>query len=172
MSDGASDPADPALDGDTPPVSEAGRFALKRAMALHSSGEIDRALEAAREAIEITPGFADAHAYVGNTLVTRKRRFRDGLQAMNHAAELAPGDPAILYTAGWCHEYAANALERPRTPHQALDEDAETLYATAKTYFLRALNADPDDQLRGDIEDMLDVVAAATGVPWEDKSSS
>jgi len=170
MSDGAADPPDPALAADTPPVSEAARSVLKRAMALHSSGEIDRALETAREAVEVAPGFADAHAYLGNTLVTRKRRFRDGLAAMNHAAELAPGDAAILYTAGWCHEYAANALERPRTPHQAVNEDAETLYATAKAYFLRALNADPDDQLRGDIEDMLDVVAAATGVPWEDQS--
>jgi tetratricopeptide (TPR) repeat protein len=138
-------------------------------MALHSAGEIDRALEEGRSAVALAPDFADAHAYLGNTLVTRKRRFRDGLEAMDRAAELAPDDPAILYTAGWCHEYVANALERPRTRHQSVPQDAATLYAMARDYFLRALRANPDDQLRGDIEDMLDVVAAATGEPWEDE---
>ena len=138
-------------------------------MALHSAGEIDRALEEGRAAVSLAPDFADAHAYLGNTLVTRKRRFRDGLEAMDRAAELAPDDPAILYTAGWCHEYVANALERPRTRHQAVTQDAATLYAIARDYFLQALRANPDDQLRGDIEDMLDVVAAATGEPWEDE---
>lgn len=147
------------------------RAALQRAMALHSSGEIDRALEAGARSVELSPEFADAHAYLGNTLVTRKRRFRDGLAAMDRAAELAPGDAAILYTAGWCHEYVANALERPRTRHQAVEQDAPTLYAIARDYFLRALDADPDDQLKGDIEDMLDVVAAATGEPWADDAS-
>ena len=141
-------------------------------MALHSAGEIERALEAGRNAIGRSPGFAEAHAYLGNTLVTRKRRFRDGLEALNTAAQLAPNDDAILYTAGWCHEYVANALERPRGRHQAVSEDAATLYATARDYFLRALAADPNDQMRGDIEDMLDVVAAATGEPWEDEHPS
>ncbi len=152
-----------------PPPEDEARELLKRAMAQHSAGEIDRAIETGRQAIERLPTFADGHAYLGNTLVTRKRRFRDGLDAMDRAAELAPEDPAILYTAGWCHEYVANALERPRTRHQAVGVDAPSLYATAKAYFLRALNADPDDQLKGDIEDMLDVVAAATGEPWEDE---
>jgi len=163
------------LDAATDPplaIDSRARAALQRAMALHSSGEIDQALEAGRQAVDLEPRYAEAHSYLGNTLVTRKRRFRDGLEAMNRAAELAPGDAAILYTAGWCHEYTANALERPRTRHQAVAQNAKTLYATARDYFLRALHADPDDQLRGDIEDMLDVVAAATGEPWEDEGRS
>lgn len=162
----------PAEADPPPPPEDEARALLQRAMALHSAGEIDRALEVGGQAIERSPKFADGHAYLGNTLVTRKRRFSDGLEAMNRAAELAPGDPAILYTAGWCHEYVANALERPRTRHQAVSEDAPSLYATARGYFLRALNADPDAQLKGDIEDMLDVVAAATGEPWEDVGRS
>jgi len=152
----------------SPLVDEAARTALQRAMALHSGGEIDAALAAAEESVALVPGYADAHAYLGNTLVTRKRRFRDGLAAMMRAAELAPGDAAILYTAGWCHEYVANALERPRARHQQVEADAPSLYATAHQYFRRALAANPDAQLKGDIEDMLDVVAAATGEPWED----
>ena len=158
------------VDTESDQASEDERAWLQRAMALHSAGEIDRAIEHARRAIELAPDFADGHTYLGNTLVTRKRRFRDGLAALDRAAELAPGDPAILYTAGWCHEYVANALERPRGRHQPVAEDAATLYVIARRYFLRALRANPDDQLKGDIEDMLDVVAAATGEPWEDEA--
>jgi hypothetical protein len=46
-------------------------------------------------------------------------------------------------------------------------EDAATLYSVARAHFLRALEANTDPLLTGDIEDMLDVVAAATGEPWE-----
>lgn len=137
-------------------------------MDLHSAGEISQALAAGRQAVELAPDFAEAHAYLGNTLVTRQRRFADGLEALRRATELAPNDAAILYTTGWCYEYVANALARPRGSHQPVIEDAASLYATARAYFLRALQAGPDDQMRGDIEDMLDVVAAATGEPWED----
>ena len=144
------------------------RAALRRAMSLHSGGDIARALEAGERAIALAPEFAEAHGYLGNTLVTRARRFADGLVSMNRAAELAPEDPTILYTAGWCHEYVANALDRPRGNHQAVEQDAPALYAIARAYFLRALAAHPDDQMRGDIEDMLDVVAAVTGEPWAD----
>mgnify|MGYP006169568261 CR=1 FL=1 len=137
-------------------------------MSLHSDGEIVRALETGQRSIALAPDFAEAHSYLGNTLVARARRFEDGLASMNRAAELAPEDAAILYTAGWCHEYVANALDRPRGNHQAVHQDAPELYAIARTYFLRALAAHPDEQMRGDIEDMLDVVAAVTGEPWAD----
>ena len=33
----------------------------------------------------------------------------------------------------------------------------------------QALALDPEPQLRGDIEDILDVVANATGVPWDEE---
>ena len=149
------------------PATDATRALLRDAMKHHSAGRIDAALQTARRAISLTPGFAEAHAYLGNTLVTRPRQFADGLAALRHALELAPEDATILYTTGWCEEYVANALERPRRPHQPVDQDAPALYAAARAHFLQALDADPDDQLKADIEDMLDVVAAATGEPWE-----
>ena len=37
----------------------------------------------------------------------------------------------------------------------------------ARLHFLKALELTSDPQLIGDIEDMLDVVAAATGQPWQ-----
>ena len=149
------------------PGSEQARALLRDAMSHHAAGRIDDALATARRAVSLVPAFAEGHAYLGNTLVTRQRQFADGLAALRRAVELAPEDATILYTTGWCEEYVANALERPRHRHQAVAEDAATLYSVARAHFLRALEANTDPLLTGDIEDMLDVVAAATGEPWE-----
>ena len=158
--------------GSNPALSniESARVELRRAMALHASGEITSAIAASRRAIELAPEYAEAHAYLGNTLVARKRQFADGLKALELATTFAPKDAAILYTCGWCHEYVANALERNHRSPQTMNETAPTLYASARKYLFRALDAGPDDQLRGDIEDMLDVIADATGEPWENDS--
>ncbi len=150
-------------------VSEEARALLQRAMALHTAGEIDAALATAEEAVAAEPGFGGALSYLGNTLVTRKRRFADGLAALDRAVSAAPEDPAIVYTAGWCHEFVANALERPKGAHQPVAESAADLYASARALMLRALELDPDTGLRADIEDILDVLAAATGEPWSDE---
>lgn len=145
---------------------------LQRAMALHGAGDIDEALATAERAVAASPGFAAAHAYLGNTLVTRKRRFAAGLAAMQRASSLAPDDPGILYTLGWCQEFVANALERPRGRPQPVDETPEALYAAAHDVLLQALTLDPEAGLRADIEDILDVIAAVTGVPWEQATAA
>jgi len=142
---------------------------LKLAMQYHAKSSIESAVAMVHKAIAIDPDFAEAYAYLGNTLVTRTRQFDEGLQALRHAIKLAPKDSTILYTTGWCEEYVANALEKPRRKHQAVPENAEELYAVAKLHFLKALKFTSDPQLIGDIEDMLDVVAAATGQPWQEE---
>ena len=147
------------------------RVRLREAMRLHARDEIDAAIAAAERMIELAPDFCEAHAYLGNTLVTRKRRFADGLAALERAAALCPDDAAILYTLGWCREFVANALEKPRAPHQPVAHDAATLYAATTEVLKRALTLDAEPGLRGDIEDILDVVANATGVPWDEASN-
>ena len=137
-------------------------------MRRHAAGEIGAALASARRAVALDPACCEAHAYLGNTLVARRRRFADGLAALERAAALCPGDPAILYTLGWCREFAAHALARPRGPHQPPAQDAPALYAAAACALRRALALDPEPGLRGDIEDILDVIARATGEPWRD----
>jgi tetratricopeptide (TPR) repeat protein len=144
------------------------RAALREAMRLHAQDQVDAAIAAAETLVESVPDFCEAHAYLGNTLVTRKRRFADGLAALERAAALCPHDAGILYTLGWCREFVANALEKPRAPHQPVEQDAATLYALTTEVMLRALTCDPEPGLRGDIEDILDVVANATGVPWDE----
>jgi tetratricopeptide (TPR) repeat protein len=155
--------------GDGPSVEL--RAALRAAMALHARDEIDAAVAAARQIVERAPDFCEGHTYLGNTLVTRKRRFADGLAALERAAALCPDDAAILYTLGWCREFVANALEKPRAPHQPVAQDAAALYAATTEVLKRALTLDAEPGLRGDIEDILDVVANATGVPWDEGSA-
>ena len=144
----------------------AARARLSEAMAAHAQGAIDTALALAADAVDLCPTLAAAHAYVGNTLVTRRRRFADGLAALERAAELAAGDATTWYTLGWCREYAAHAIGRGRGRYQATGQDSPELYGLARDALLRARALDPDDALLGDIEDMLDVIATATGEPW------
>ena len=144
------------------------RAAFRAAMDLHAIGEIDAAIAAAEAVIERWPGFGEALSYLGQTLVTRKRRFADGLAVLGRAVEASPRDPYVLYSAGWCTEFVAEELRRPKRAHQAVDGDAARYYAAAKTLFLAALANDPDEKLRGDVEDMLSVVSNATGEPWDE----
>ncbi len=150
------------------------RLELRQAMGLHASGDIDGALAAASVLTGQAPAFGEAWAYLGNTLVTRKRQFADGLRALERAAELRPDDPGVWYTLGWCLEYVANALARPKggkvfVGDQAVEEDADALYAQAKAAMLHALTLDPEEGLKGDIADILDVIASATNEPWTDE---
>jgi tetratricopeptide (TPR) repeat protein len=148
---------------------EEARDALRAVMQSHAGGDVDAALAAVQEIIERWPDYAQARSYYGQTLVTRKRRFAEGLAELDSAVALGDDDPYILYTAGWCREFVANAIEKRRGgAHQSVPESVADLYASATVLFRRALAADPDDALIGDIEDMLTVVSNATGIPWDD----
>ena len=153
---------------DTRAPSPEAEQALRHAMDLHAGGSIDAALAQASDVLERWPDFAQAWSYYGQTLVTRKRRFADGLAALDRAVQAGADDPYILYSAAWCREFVANAIERPKGAHQPVAERPAALYARAKDELLRALALEPDDKLRGDVEDILDVIAKATGEPWDE----
>lgn len=143
--------------------------ALRAVMDAHSRGEIDAALDVVAAIIERWPEYGQARSYLGQTLVTRKRRFADGLAELDRAVEVGGDDPYILFTSGWCREFVANAMAKSRGgAHQPVAQTSAQLYDSARAMLLRAHQSDPDDALVGDIEDMLDVVANATGVPWDE----
>lgn len=155
-------------DEDRDGVPDEARQALRRIMQSHSGGDIDQAIDAARRVVEQWPGYGQARSYLGQTLVTRKRKFADGLAELDRAVEVGGRDPYILYSAGWCREFVANAMATGKGGgFQAVAGTAEEMYASAHALFMRALEEDPDDQLLGDIQDMLTVISKVTGVPWD-----
>lgn len=138
-------------------------------MQSHAGGDIDAAIAAVEAVVAQWPDYAQARSYLGQTLVTRKRRFADGIEELDRAVAICDDDPYILYSAGWCREFVAHALAKPKGgPHQPVEQTADELYASAHALFMRALHADPDEQLQGDIEDMLNVISNVTGIPWDD----
>lgn len=151
--------------------STAARERLREALALHAAERIEEALDAARAALELDPMLGAAEAYIGNTLVTRQRAFPEGIAALERATRLVPDDPVVWFTLGWCQEYAANALGRPKGRSRSRDDarglDAGELYQAAKRSMLHARTLAPDPALLGDIEDILDVIAKETGEPWD-----
>ena len=164
----STDDRDDDEDGRAAAIPTEARQALRSAMDLHARGEIDAALARAEGIVARWPGFAQALSYLGQTLVTRKRRFADGLAVLDRAVEADGADPYILYSAAWCREFVANAIERPKGAHQPVTEPPAALYARARAELLRALALEPDDKLRGDVEDILDVIAKATGEVWDE----
>lgn len=131
---------------------EEARAELKRAHALHAERRIDAAIAAARRAIELDPGMVDGWTYLGTTLVTRQLAFEEGLQALEHAAALAPNDPGVHYSLGWCYEFVAYRLEKQSVrPYR----DPVELYELAASHLQRCIALQPEKGLREDAEDLL-----------------
>jgi tetratricopeptide (TPR) repeat protein len=134
-----------------PAVSEEARDLLRTAMARHAEGDIETAFDAVRRALDLAPGFADARSYLGSTLVTRSRRFAEGLAQLELAREDAPDDPSVYYTLGWCYEFVAHSVSR--RPQPGLD--ATELYAKSESYLRRCLDLNPEGKMRDDAKDLL-----------------
>ena len=128
---------------------------LHEAMSLHERGDIDGALKEAEQAIALAPDFVEAHLYLGTTLVARKRRFRDGLEALERARKLSPEDASVYYNLGWCYEFAAHHLSR-RAGGAPAGLEPKRLYAKAVEYMRRCLELNPDEEMRGDIQKLLE----------------
>ena len=129
---------------------------LREATSLHERGDIDGALAAANLAIAVAPSLVEAHLYVGTTLVARKRRFRDGLRALERARELSPQDASVYYNLGWCYEFAAHNLSRRPGRKGSPEMEPNRLYAKAVEYMRRCLELNPDEEMRGDLEKLLE----------------
>jgi len=131
------------------------REALRRAQEAHSAGQIDGALTAAREALEIDSEFTEAMTYLGTTLITRRLQFAEGLEVLERAAQLAPEDAGVQYSLGWCQEFVAYRLEKQATrPYR----DPLELYEAAAASLQRCIDLDPEPGLKADAEDLLDAI--------------
>ena len=135
----------------TPSVPQSARELLRSAMALHEQGDIAAALAEARQALELSPDYADARSYLGSTLVTRRGLYAEGLMELERARDAAPEDPAVYYTLGWCYEFAAHGVAR--RPRKGLD--SQELYDKAEAYLRRCLELRPEGKLKDDAQDLL-----------------
>ena len=137
-----------------PRIPDAARERLRAAMARHEQRDIQGAIEEARGALEIAPGYADARSYLGSTLVQRLGRYAEGLGELERAREAAPDDPAVYYTLGWCYEFVAHRVSRkPSAGGRGLEP--EELYRKAEAYLRRCLELNPEGKLRDDAKDLL-----------------
>jgi tetratricopeptide (TPR) repeat protein len=127
------------------------RGLFREALARHERNDIHGALEAARDALDQAPDYADARAYIGSTLVQRLARYAEGLDELRRAVADAPDDPAAHYTLGWCAEFVAHRISRRRV--EGLDPAA--LYAEAERELRRCLELNPEGKLRDDAADLL-----------------
>lgn len=128
---------------------------LKQAQELHSQGRIADALETARQALEARPDYVEAWMYYGTTLITRRLVFPEGLEALERAYELAPDDPGVAYSMGWCYEFVAYRLEKQATrPYR---EPLE-LYRLAGDRLRHCIALNPEQGLKDDAQDLLDSI--------------
>jgi tetratricopeptide (TPR) repeat protein len=133
------------------------RERLREAQELHSAGRIDEAIRAAREAIDRAPALAEAWMYLGTTLITRRLRFQEGLDALERAGELAPDDPGVQYSLGWCYEFVAYRLSKQATkPYR----DPYELWDIAAEHLRRVIEIGTDQGLSDDARDLLDSIEA------------
>lgn len=89
-------------------------------------------------------------------LVTRYRRYEEGLAFMERAVAARPDDAGLWYALGWCCEFAAHELRR--RGGTGAQPDPRALYGRAAAAFRRCLTLDPQGKLRDDAEDLLDHV--------------
>ena len=136
-------------------TNETARDLLKQAHALHDQRRIDDAIAAAQQALDADPTYIDALTYLGTTLVTRKLAYPEGLALLERALALAPDDPGVNYSLGWCYEFVAYRLEKAgRTPYR----DPLDLYRRAAERLQRCIDLNPEQGLKDDAQDLLDAV--------------
>ena len=110
----------------------------------------------ARRALDLDPDYVEALEHLATALITRQRRYADGLALIDRAIALRPDDAGLWYSLGWCYEFAAHEIARRPAP--GVELRPRDLYDRAADAFRRCLALHPDGKLVGDAEDLLDHV--------------
>ena len=132
------------------------RVLFAEAQRLHSAHEITASVALTRRALLVDPGFVEAIEHLATVLITRQRRYAEGLELIERAAALRPEDAGLWYSLGWCYEFAAHELAR--RPPAVVVLQPRALYERAADAFRRCLALHPEGKLVGDAEDLLDHV--------------
>jgi tetratricopeptide (TPR) repeat protein len=121
----------------------------------HAARDVSASIALTRRALELDPEYIEALEHLATLLITRRRRYAEGLSLIDRAVAARPEDAGIWYAAGWCYEFAAHEIKR-RAPDAALEPKA--LYQRSAEAFRHCLALHPEGKLVGDAEDLLDHV--------------
>jgi tetratricopeptide (TPR) repeat protein len=127
---------------------------MRQARDRQAARDIPASVQLARSALQADPDCVEALEHLGMLLVTRRRRFDEGLDLIVRATALRPDDPGLWYSLGWAAEFAAHDAARRHGNGQT----ARAMYERAADAFRRCLDLNPDGKLQGDAEDLLDHV--------------
>ena len=132
------------------------REIFRRALERHAARDTAASIDLTREALARDPSYAEALEHLAVLLITRRRAYREGLDAIERAVATRDDDPGLWYTLGWCYEFAAHEIARRGSPDETLDP--RELYERAAEGFRCCLALHPEGKLVGDAEDLLDHV--------------
>jgi uncharacterized protein HemY len=93
-------------------------------------------------------------------LVTRRRRYAEGLALIERAVALRPDDAGLWYTLGWLCEFVAHEAGR-RPSSDTLEPRA--LYERAAAAFRTCIALRPEGKLLEDAADLLEHVEWVVG---------
>ena len=101
------------------------------------------------------PDNTEAAEQLATMLVTRRRRYAEGLALIERAVALRPDDAGLWYALGWLCEFAAHELRR-RPSADKLEPRA--LYERAAEAFRTCIALRPEGKLLEDAVDLLEHV--------------
>jgi tetratricopeptide (TPR) repeat protein len=134
---------------------EEARELFRRALERHAARDTAASIELTREAVERDPSYVEALEHLAVLLVTRRRAYREGLDAIERTVAARDDDPGLWYTLGWCYEFAAHEIARRGSAEQL---EVPQLYERAAEGFRRCLALHPEGKLVDDAEDLLEHV--------------
>ena len=109
-----------------------------------------------QRALALDPDCVEAIEHLATVYITRQRRYAEGLDLIERAVALRPGDAGLWYSLGWCYEFAAHEVARRRPP--GVDIDARAWYERSAAAFRHCLSLHPEGKLADDAADLLDHV--------------
>src|SRR5438067_6123981 len=115
------------------PSHDEAREIFHRALERHAARDTAGSIALTRAAIARDPTYPEALEHLAVLLVTRRRAYREGLDAMERAVATRDDDPGLWYSLGWCYEFAAHEIRRRGSPDKALEPGA--LYERAAEGF-------------------------------------
>lgn len=132
---------------------EEARELFAQSLERHRARDTAASIDLARAAVAADATCTAALEHLGMLLVTRRRRYDEGLDCIERAVALRPDDAGLWYSLGWCCEFAAHETRRGGGA-----DAGRGFYERAAAAFRRCLDLRPDGKLADDAEDLLDHV--------------